>query len=69
MPNELAYLQRRANFHRRMARRAACAAARCAHQAFVRAYVARIDRIRSAASALRAQPSNILEIAALHPAH
>jgi hypothetical protein len=40
---ELLYLTKRANFHRRMARHAACGEARSAHQAFVEAYLRRIE--------------------------
>lgn len=43
MDTELLYLTKRANFHRRMARRAACGEARSAHQAFVEAYLRRIE--------------------------
>ena len=43
MDSESRYFATRANFHRRMTRRAACPEARCAHEAFVRAYLARIE--------------------------
>lgn len=43
MDNELLYLTKRASFHRRMARAAACGEAARAHQAFVAAYLRRID--------------------------
>jgi hypothetical protein len=42
MESELAYLKRRADFHRRMAREAASSVARCAHEGFVHRYAARI---------------------------
>lgn len=43
MNAELLYLTKRANFHRRMARLAACGEARSAHQAFAEAYLRRIE--------------------------
>jgi hypothetical protein len=52
MDSELHYLQRRARFHRTMARRAACGEAEMAHEAFARAYQERIDEMVRAASAV-----------------
>ena len=47
MDSELLYLKKRANFHRRMADQAKCGEGRCAHNAFVLAYLGRIEmRIR-----------------------
>jgi len=46
MESERRYLQRRALFHRRMAREAACLEAECAHEALVRAYGKRIEELR-----------------------
>lgn len=43
MDQELLYLRSRAEFHRRMANQATCGEARCAHDAFVRAYLKRIQ--------------------------
>lgn len=43
MDTELLYLMKRANFHRGMARLAACGEARGAHQAFAEAYLRRIE--------------------------
>jgi hypothetical protein len=40
---------KRANYHRRMAQEATCPEARCAHEAFVRAYMDRIDKAESSA--------------------
>ena len=44
MDREMLYLKKRANFHARMAQQATCGEARCAHQAFIRAYLDRIER-------------------------
>ncbi len=44
MDSELLYLNKRVNYHRRMARQTA-GEARCAHDAFVRAYQARIEEL------------------------
>ena len=43
MDSELLYLKKRANFHRRMADQAKCGEGRCAHNAFVLAYLGRIE--------------------------
>ena len=43
MDSELLYLTKRASFHRRLVRAAACGEAGSAHQAFVVAYQRRID--------------------------
>ena len=43
MDSELLYLKKRANFHRRMARQAKCGEGRFAHNAFVLAYLGRIE--------------------------
>ncbi len=45
MDSELLYLNKRLNYHRRMARQAAGGEARCAHDALVRAYRARIEEL------------------------
>ncbi len=44
MSSEPLYLKRRAHFHRRMAQQATCGEARCAHNAFVLAYLGRIEK-------------------------
>ena len=46
MESDLAYLRRRAKFHQRMAQRATCAPARCAHEALAGAYLARLAKAR-----------------------
>lgn len=46
MDTELLYLTKRADFHRCMARRAACGEARRAHQAFMEAYLRRIENCK-----------------------
>ena len=43
MDSELLYLKKRANFHRRMARQAKCGEGQFAHNAFVLAYLGRIE--------------------------
>ena len=45
MDSELLYLNKRVNFHRRMAKLAVDQGARCAHDAFVSAYRVRMEEL------------------------
>lgn len=59
MDSELLYLKGRSNFHRRMAWQAMCGETRCVHDAFVRAYLERIEKLLSRGRSVRAKESPV----------